>query len=117
MDPFDLSGRVAIVTGGGTGIGAAIAMTLAGAGATVTICGRRLQPLRATASGDDNIRAVTADVTDETAMAALYKHAETAGKPIDIVIANAGMAESMPAMAPSVQDIDTNVTIATGYRR
>jgi NAD(P)-dependent dehydrogenase (short-subunit alcohol dehydrogenase family) len=109
-----LAGRHALVTGGGTGVGAAIAKTLAGAGATVTICGRRLGPLRATADGDDNIRAMTADVTDEAAMAALYRHAETAGAPIDIVIANAGMAESMPAHKTSHElwsrTLDVNLT-------
>ena len=40
---FDLSGRVAIVTGGGTGIGLGIARALAGAGAAIAICGRRLE--------------------------------------------------------------------------
>src|SRR6266851_7051016 len=98
-----LAGRHALVTGGGTGIGAAIAMTLAGAGATVTICGRRLQPLQAIATGEANIRAVTADVTDETSMAKLCKQAETAGKGIDIVVANAGMAESMPVHKTSLE--------------
>ncbi len=47
-----LAGRHALVTGGGTGIGAAIATTLAQAGAAVTICGRRLEPLQATAAGE-----------------------------------------------------------------
>jgi NAD(P)-dependent dehydrogenase (short-subunit alcohol dehydrogenase family) len=88
-----LSGRHALVTGGGTGIGAAIATTLAQAGAAVTICGRRLAPLQETAAGEPNIRAVVADVTCEKSLAALYEQAE----PFDIVVANAGMAESAPA--------------------
>jgi NAD(P)-dependent dehydrogenase (short-subunit alcohol dehydrogenase family) len=97
-----LAGRHALVTGGGTGIGAAIATTLAHAGATVTICGRRLQPLQAIAAGDSNIRAAIADVTDETSLAKLYEQAEMAGKPFDIVVANAGMAESKPAHKTSL---------------
>jgi NAD(P)-dependent dehydrogenase (short-subunit alcohol dehydrogenase family) len=97
-----LAGRHALVTGGGTGIGAAIATTLAHAGATVTICGRRPQPLQAIAAGDANIRAAIADVTNEGSMAKLYEQAETAGKPIDIVVANAGMAESAPAHKTSL---------------
>jgi NAD(P)-dependent dehydrogenase (short-subunit alcohol dehydrogenase family) len=92
-----LAGRHALVTGGGTGIGAAIAMTLARAGAVVTICGRRQQPLQTIAKRNSNIRAMTADVTDETSVAELYQQAEVTGGPIDIVVANAGMAESAPA--------------------
>ena len=97
-----LAGRHALVTGGGTGIGAAIATTLARAGALVTICGRRQQPLQTIAEGDSNIRAMTADVTDETSVAKLYQQAEAAGEPIDIVVANAGMAESAPAHRTSL---------------
>jgi NAD(P)-dependent dehydrogenase (short-subunit alcohol dehydrogenase family) len=97
-----LAGRHALVTGGGTGIGAAIATTLARAGALVTICGRRQQPLQTIAEGDSNIRAMTADVTDETSIAKLYQQAEAAGEPIDIVVANAGMAESAPAHKTSL---------------
>jgi NAD(P)-dependent dehydrogenase (short-subunit alcohol dehydrogenase family) len=98
-----LAGRHALVTGGGTGIGAAIATTLAGAGAAVTICGRRLQPLQATAAGDLGIRPVAADVTDESALAKLYERAEASGAPFDIVVANAGMAESAPAQKTSLE--------------
>jgi len=97
-----LAGRHALVTGGGTGIGAAIATTLAHAGAAVTICGRRQQPLQAIAEGNSNIRAITADVTDETSVAGLYQQAEATGEPIDIVVANAGMAESAPAHKTSL---------------
>ena len=46
----DLSGKHALVTGGGSGIGAAIALALAEAGARVTIAGRRREPLERTAS-------------------------------------------------------------------
>jgi NAD(P)-dependent dehydrogenase (short-subunit alcohol dehydrogenase family) len=97
-----LAGKHALVTGGGTGIGAAIATTLARAGALVTICGRRQQPLQTIAEGDSNIRAMTADVTDEASVAELYQQAEAAGEPIDIVVANAGMAESAPAHKTSL---------------
>jgi NAD(P)-dependent dehydrogenase (short-subunit alcohol dehydrogenase family) len=98
-----LAGRHALVTGGGTGIGAAIATTLAQAGAAVTICGRRLAPLQQTAAGEPNIRAVAADVTSEKSMTALYEKAEAAGEPFDIVVANAGMAESAPASKTPIE--------------
>ena len=97
-----LVGRHALVTGGGSGIGAAIAMTLAHAGALVTICGRQQQPLQTIAEGSSNIRALTADVTDETSVTKLYQQAEAAGEPVDIVVANAGMAESAPAHKTSL---------------
>jgi NAD(P)-dependent dehydrogenase (short-subunit alcohol dehydrogenase family) len=97
-----LAGRHALVTGGGTGIGAAIATTLAQAGAVVTICGRRLAQLQATAAGEPNIRAVAADVTCEKSVSKLYDGAESSGQPFDIVVANAGIAESAPAAKTSL---------------
>jgi NAD(P)-dependent dehydrogenase (short-subunit alcohol dehydrogenase family) len=109
-----LSGRHALVTGGGTGIGAAIATTLAQAGAAVTICGRRLEPLQATAAGEPNIRAVVADVTSEESLSKLYDEAEGIGRPFDIVVANAGTAESAPASKTSLElwnrTIELNLT-------
>jgi NAD(P)-dependent dehydrogenase (short-subunit alcohol dehydrogenase family) len=98
-----LAGRHALVTGGGTGIGAAIARGLAGAGATVTICGRRRQPLQALAAGEARIRPANANVTDEAGMERLYEQAQSMGEPIDIVVANAGMAESAPAHRTSLE--------------
>jgi 3-hydroxybutyrate dehydrogenase len=93
-----LDERHALVTGGGTGVGAAIALALAKEGAKVVICGRRQAPLEQVASQHSAIRALTADVTNEPAIAALF---DAAG-PLDIVIANAGVAESAPAKATSL---------------
>jgi NAD(P)-dependent dehydrogenase (short-subunit alcohol dehydrogenase family) len=98
-----LNGRHALVTGGGTGIGAAIATTLAQAGATVTICGRRAEPLSQIAAGNSNIRTAVADVTDEAAIVKIYEQADAAEQAIDIVVANAGMAESAPAHRTSLE--------------
>jgi NAD(P)-dependent dehydrogenase (short-subunit alcohol dehydrogenase family) len=98
-----LADRHALVTGGGTGIGAAIAVGLARAGAMVTICGRRMQPLRAIAASEANIRAANVDVTDQASMIELYDRAEAGGQPIDVVVANAGMAESAPAHDTSLE--------------
>jgi 3-hydroxybutyrate dehydrogenase len=93
----DLTGKHALVTGGGSGIGAAIALALAQAGASVTICGRRLPELEVAAERHSKIHAETADVTDEASIERLYHDAQTARGNFDIVVANAGMVESAPA--------------------
>lgn len=93
----ELSGKHALVTGGGSGIGAAIAFALAQAGANVTICGRRLPELKAAAERHRNIHPQTADVTDEAALHTLYLQAQAARGKFAIVVANAGTAESAPA--------------------
>ncbi len=95
--PLAIEGRHALVTGGGSGVGRAVAMALAEAGVAVTICGRRKVALDEVAGKNTRIAAIAADVTDEAAMAALYRKAETAHGPVDIVVANAGMAGSAPA--------------------
>ena len=87
-----LQDRTAVVTGGGSGVGAATALALAEAGARVWISGRRSEPLTSVASGHTSIDWMVADVTDEASVEALF---ERAG-PVDIVIANAGAAESAP---------------------
>jgi NAD(P)-dependent dehydrogenase (short-subunit alcohol dehydrogenase family) len=89
---MSVSGKHALVTGGGSGIGAIIALALAEAGAAVTICGRRKEPLEKTAAADTKISAIVADVTDQKSIAHLYNRG-----PFDIVVANAGGAESAPA--------------------
>jgi NAD(P)-dependent dehydrogenase (short-subunit alcohol dehydrogenase family) len=89
---MSLAGKHALVTGGGTGIGAVIAVALADAGAEVTICGRRQEPLAAIAKSRKTIRAEVADVTDQKSIAGLY-----GSQHFDIVVANAGAAQSAPA--------------------
>ncbi len=81
-----------MVTGGGSGTGAAIALGLARAGARVRIAGRREDALVRVAARHDAIDWMTADVTDEASVQALFDRAA----PVDIVVANAGTAESAP---------------------
>jgi NAD(P)-dependent dehydrogenase (short-subunit alcohol dehydrogenase family) len=88
---MELSGKHALVTGGGTGIGLAIARSLAAAGAEVTITGRRLDVLQQVAGG--RIHAAAMDVTDEAAQIETIANAVAARGPIQICVANAGIAE------------------------
>jgi NAD(P)-dependent dehydrogenase (short-subunit alcohol dehydrogenase family) len=85
----------ALVTGGGRGIGRAIAASLVGAGATVTVLGRNAATLEEAVSAGAAHYAAVADVSDEAALKAAIAAAH-ARKPIDILIANAGSAESAP---------------------
>ncbi|TIR27394.1 MAG: SDR family oxidoreductase [Mesorhizobium sp.] len=109
-----IEGKHALVTGGGSGVGKAIALALAEAGVNVTICGRREAELAKVAREDDHILGIAADVTDEASMGALYQQAEVARGPFDIVVANAGMAGSAPAHKTSLADwqrtLDVNLT-------
>jgi len=109
-----LAGKHALVTGGGTGIGAAIAVALAEAGATVTICGRRREPLEATAAQHSNIAVETADVTNDESIAQLYARSQAARGTFEIVVANAGSTRSAPVEKITrelwVSTLQTNLT-------
>jgi NAD(P)-dependent dehydrogenase (short-subunit alcohol dehydrogenase family) len=104
----------ALVTGGGTGVGKAIALALAEAGHDVTICGRRANVLDEVAASHPRIHALIADVTDETSVAKLYDDATAACGPFGIVVANAGAGESAPAHRTSLdlwqRTLDVNLT-------
>ena len=91
-----LGGAHALVTGGGTGIGAAIATRLAEAGARVTVVGRRPELLQEVADGLSTAQAVPFDVTDEEEIETGLATATEEFGPIDILINNAGAAESAP---------------------
>lgn len=91
-----LAGRHAVVTGGGRGIGRAVAEALAGAGVTVSALGRSEAALWELLQGGVLKSYAVADVTDERGIAeAFARIAEQAG-PVDILVANAGGAESAP---------------------
>lgn len=92
----DNAPRHAVITGGGTGIGAAIARRLAAEGMDVTLMGRRAGPLQDTAAHIPGARAVTADVTDAGAVAAAFTEARSAHGPVDVLVNNAGAARTAP---------------------
>jgi NAD(P)-dependent dehydrogenase (short-subunit alcohol dehydrogenase family) len=85
----------ALVTGGGRGIGRAIASALAQSGATVTVLGRDRATLEAAVAAGAAHFAATADVADQAAVSAAIAQAASR-QPIDILVANAGIAESAP---------------------
>ena len=91
-----LQDRHALVTGGGTGLGAAIARGLAAQGAKLTIAGRRKEPLEEVAASLPGTSVVQADVTREESVADLFAAAREAHGPVEILVASAGAAESAP---------------------
>jgi 3-hydroxybutyrate dehydrogenase len=93
-----LDGRHAVVTGGGRGIGAAIATALSAEGARVTLMGRNEAQLKEKAATLPVGQAVRCDVTEEAAVAAAFAEATRAFGPVAILINNAGAAESAPLL-------------------
>ena len=93
-----IEGKRALVTGGGTGIGAAIAMDLAAAGGDVTVCGRRQTPLDATVekivANGGRAEAIAADLTDPAAVESLAQQVLKRGA-VDILINNAGFSSKV----------------------
>lgn len=86
-----LKGKVAIVTGGGTGIGKEIAALLAGLGAKIVIAGRRQDVLgKAAKELGKNVLAVKADIRNENEVANLFKQAVAKFNRVDILVNNAG---------------------------
>ena len=97
----DLSGRVALVTGGGTGLGRAVALKLAATGAVVAVnYSRSRDEALATAAEIEAAggRAITmqADVSDPDAVAAMIREVERALGPVEVLIANAGITQYVP---------------------
>jgi len=109
-----LDGLHAVVTGGGTGIGAAIATALAAEGASLTLMGRRHDRLAAHARTLPRTHALACDVTDEGAVAARFAEAAAQGGPIAILVNNAGAAETAPFQGTTLAQfrrmIDVNLT-------
>jgi len=91
-----MNDRHVVITGGGTGIGAAIARSLATQGARLTLMGRRLEPLQQLAGELRDARAVSCDVSDERSVGDAFSRAATELGPVDILVNNAGAAPTSP---------------------
>lgn len=107
---FDLSGRVALVTGASSGLGERFATILAEAGAAVVLAARRTERLEQScaaiqAAGGRAI-AVAMDVADEASTIAAYDAAEAAFGAVDTIVANAGMNSEGSALDLPVEEFD-----------
>ena len=99
-----------LITGGGSGIGADLALAFSNAGARVIIAGRTESKLQQVAAAHSGIEYRVADVTDPASVNALFSDIDS----LDIVIANAGAASSAPLRKTSLEDwqgmLDVNLT-------
>jgi NAD(P)-dependent dehydrogenase (short-subunit alcohol dehydrogenase family) len=117
MAVFDLTGRVALVTGASAGLGRHFAGVLAKAGAAVALAARRRGELEAAvgeiAAAGHRAAAITCDVTDAESVQQAVAAAEAALGPVDILVNNAGIAVSKPMLEHSEAEwdsvVDTNL--------
>jgi NAD(P)-dependent dehydrogenase (short-subunit alcohol dehydrogenase family) len=106
-----LDGKVAVVTGGGTGIGEAIAATFVREGARVVVVGRTAAVLERSAAATGGV-AITADVSDETSVAALFQAADSRFGGLDVLVNNAGITGQVaPAEQLDMTQWDTTMAI------
>lgn len=115
MSEKQAAGQVAIVTGGGTGIGRAAALALLGAGWRVAVAGRRREPLDeivAQAAAGQAL-AVPTDVTDPASVEALFAATVQAFGRVDLLFNNAGVSVTAPIEDLAIEDwkraVDTNL--------
>jgi NAD(P)-dependent dehydrogenase (short-subunit alcohol dehydrogenase family) len=112
-----LEGKIAIVTGGGSGIGRGVAQALAGEGVKIVVCGRRMnrleETMRSIVERGGRALAIQADVSKEADAGRLVQGTLDAYGRIDILINNAGISEGAPLheMEPALWDrvMETNL--------
>jgi 3-oxoacyl-[acyl-carrier protein] reductase len=112
---FDLTGKSALITGASGGIGAAVARSLHGAGATVALSGTRLEPLQALADElGGGAHVLACNLSDMAQVEALPKAAAVAMGGVDILVNNAGITRDQLFMRMSDDDwqavLDVNLT-------
>ena len=105
-----LTSRHIVISGGGTGVGAEIARRTASAGASVTVLGRRIEPLNKVAAETGAI-ALVCDVTDALAIKEAMTEASATQGPIAVAVANAGAADSVPFYKMSADQFEQAVSV------
>src|SRR5215210_6649085 len=98
LAPFRLDGRVAIVTGASSGLGARFARVLDGAGAKVVLVARRLERLEALAGELDDALPVRCDLQETDRLDDVIAAAKDRYGRVDVLVNNAGMVDAEPAL-------------------
>ncbi|MDQ1403492.1 MAG: hypothetical protein QOG03_1808 [Actinomycetota bacterium] len=114
VDPlalFRLDGKVAVVTGASSGIGVRFAQVLDALGATVVLAARRVDRIEALAKDLQRGDAIACDVSEAGASAALVQSVVDRHDRVDVVVANAGIANTTPALKESVESFTDVVTV------
>jgi NAD(P)-dependent dehydrogenase (short-subunit alcohol dehydrogenase family) len=122
MEAFRLDGKVALITGGGTGLGLGIARCFVRAGAQVILVGRREEPLRqAVKELGEGARYSVCDVTSSDALDQLVEKAERETVGVSILVNNAGIHLKKPAVDTTESEFEavlrTHVVAAFGLTR
>jgi 2-keto-3-deoxy-L-fuconate dehydrogenase len=123
VDALDLAGKTAIVTGGGSGIGRAIALRFARSGATVAVLDIAESSATSTAgeiassSGENRAIAIACDVTRQADVLAAFRQAEQQLGPLDVLVNSAGIAHIGNVEQTSEDDLDRlyNVNVKGVY--
>ncbi len=108
-----MNANTILVTGGGTGIGRALAEALHAAGNTVVVAGRRAEPLDAVVAANPGMRSLVLDVADPAAIVSLSRRITTEYPALNVLINNAGIMATEKVLAEPVDLAVAEATVAT----
>ena len=108
-----MNANTILVTGGGTGIGRALAEALYAAGNTVVVAGRRAEPLDALVAANPGMQSLLLDVADPAAIVSLSRRIMTEYPTLNVLINNAGIMATEKLLAEPVDLAVAEATVAT----